>query len=417
MHMKPLKKLLSITAAVCILLASFPAAALDVTSYGACVMDCESGEILFSKDGQTARVPASMTKIMTLYLLFERLAAGDITKSSAVGISAKAAAQSYERGASNIPLRQGDFYSIEEMIDALVVPSACAAGVAVAEFLCGSEEAFVRRMNEKGSEMGLTAYFADTSGLSDSNRISPESVAVLVRNFILNYPDILNYTKKTGVYIRGKYYKATNLLLKTDDKHYFPEADGFKTGTTSIAGKCIAATAVRGGTRIITVTMHSSTNDSRYTDTKKMLESGFEQMTTRTSNVFSTDIRAFVNGTEIPCCYYLGRQQSLLIIAENLRSYGFDVNYTAEDNTLRLEYCGGAAAGVQLPERKTPGTALYPIYQNSGLRVAVIKNGVTTYLKTVYSLNGQCCISPDELGALYERSWSDETRQLSITAA
>lgn len=415
--MKNLKRIISFAAALCIITSALAAAAIDVTSYGACVMDCESGEIIFSKDAETARVPASMTKIMTLYLIFERLAAGDIAKNSAVYISEKAARQSRQSDASNIPLTNGDFYSIEELINALVVPSACAAGVAAAEFLCGSEEAFVQKMNEKAGEMGLSAYFTDTSGLSDYNRISPKSVAVLVRKFILNYPDILNYTRKTGVYIRGKYYKATNLLLKSDDKHYYPEADGFKTGTTTLAGKCIAATAVRGGTRIITVTMHSKTNDSRYTDTKKMLESGFEQMNLRTSNVFSTDIKTFVNGVQIPCCYYLGREKSLLIIAENLRMYGFNVSYTAEDNTLRIEYCGAPPAGVPIDGGKAPGTALYPICKNSGLRVAVVKNGAETYLKTVYSLNGSCCISADELGALYGSEWINETRQLNITAA
>lgn len=411
--MKLSKKFVCVVVAFSLIFGSFSAAAIDVTSYGACVMDFESGEVLYSKNAQTQRAPASMTKIMTLYMLFEKLASGEIEKTTPVYISPCVSQKSHERGASNIPLAAGDSYSVEELINAMVVPSACAACTAIAEKLYGSEAAFIEKMNEKALEMGLSAHFADTSGLSDYNLISAQSVAVLVRNFILNYPDILNYTKKSGVYIRGKYYKTTNFLLDNTSEYFYSYADGFKTGTTNIAGKCLAATAQRGNTRIIAVTMHSSTAKTRCTDAIKLLESGFSDMDMYTSNIFSTDIRTYINNAEIPCYYYLGRKKALVIIAENLRNYGFSTNYKSDENTLYLTYTGGSSS-VLPPVLKTPGAVMYPIYKNTDLKVAVVKNNVPVFLNTVYSLNGQCCISVDELGALYGYEWQDVSRSAQI---
>lgn len=414
--MKTAKKLVCIIIVLSIILASFPAGAIEVSSYGACVVDVESGQILYSKDAQIPRVPASMTKIMTLYLLFEKLASGEISKTTPIYISSYVSQKSYNSNASNIPLAAGTYYTVEELINAMVVPSACAACVAVAEGLYGSEYAFVVKMNEKATQMGLAAYFADTSGLSSNNRISAESMAMLVRNFILNYPDILNYTKKTGVYIRGRYYKATNLLLDRSSAYFYKYADGFKTGTTSVAGKCLTATAQRDDTRIIAVTMHSSSEKTRCTDAVKLLEYGFNIMNMYTSNIYSTDIRTFINDAEIPCYYYYGRKKALLIIAENLRNYGFSSDYNVAENTLYLTYTGSPVS--PLPQiSKTPFVPMYPIYKNTNLKVAVMKDNIPVYLNTVYSLNGLCCISVDELGALYSPEWKNDVRSAIIRIA
>ncbi len=155
-----------------------------------------------------------------------------------------------------------------------------------------------------------------------------------MRLFIQKYPDILIFPSLKEATLNRKVYKNTNLLLS--EKKFYEGADGFKTGTTTRAGKCIAATAQRGDTRIISVSMKSSTNALRYSDATALLDSAFARADFLNTNLFETDIRAFVNGAEIPCCYALGRKKALCITAENLNSYGFDTYYDAGVSTLYI---------------------------------------------------------------------------------
>lgn len=409
------KRVLSIFVII-VLLISTGAHAFDVSGVGACTMDFESGEILYGKNLDMPLTPASLTKIMTLYIVYEKMADGQLSKDTPILISENAALLSEDPEASNIPLTAGEEISLDTLIDAMVTVSACASCTAVAEHISGSEEAFSALMNEKALSMGLQAYFTDASGLSDFNLITPRSVAALVREFIKKYPDILNYTKKSSVHIKGKEYKSTNKFMDIKDKNYYSAVDGFKTGTTTLAGKCLVSTATKNSTRVISVLMNAKTNLLRYSDSRALLDSAFERISYLNSNLFSTDIRAYVDGEEIPCCYSLGRKKALCITAENLNFYGFDTYYESESSTLYIyKNSQKAVSPVSVEKTQEISVPVYRIYEQPSLKVVIIKEDGQHPLETVFSINGQCLISLDEVGALFEYNWDADTRTASLS--
>ena len=393
---------------------SCSAQALTYSARGVCVLELESGDVYAEKNADTAYVPASLTKIMTLYILFEMLDNGEITKDTLVTASLNAQKQSKVSDASNIPLTAGHSYTIDDMIKAMCLPSACAVCTMFAEFVSGSEEEFALLMNKKSAELGLACYFTDASGLSDYNRVTPRSVAQLVRLFIQKYPDILNYTSLKNATLNGKVYENTNLLLS--EKKFYEGADGFKTGTTTLAGKCLAATAKRNDTRIVSITMGSSTNNTRYSDAKEALDTGFMQAEYFNTNIFSTDIRTYINEKEIPCHYFLGKTKSLLLRAEDLQNYGFDLIYTPEDNTVYLSFNNQKeATPIASEENKVSGNPVYKMYTLSKPRVVLLAEDCCIEFKTVYSTNGYCFIDVDELARNFDYVWNNDNRSANIS--
>lgn len=390
--------------------------AFDVSGKGVCTMDFESGEFIYEKNSDAPMTPASLTKIMTLYIVFEKMAEGAFSKDTAIVISENAAKLSRDSEATNIVLEAGEEIRLETLIDAMVIVSACASCTAVAEYISGSEENFALLMNETASSLGLNAYFTDASGLSDYNLITPRSMAILVREFITKYPDILNYTQKSKVWIKGKEYKNTNQFLDIQSKNYYGGVDGFKTGTTTLAGKCLVSTAVKNGTRVISVLMKAKTNALRYSDSKVLLDSAFERISYLNSNLFSTDIKAYIDGEEIPCCYSLGRKKALCITAENLNFYGFDTQYDSENSTLYIyENDSKEIAPVSAEKMSAPSLPMYKIYEQPLLKIILVKEGQQHCLETVFSLNGQCCISFDEFGKFFSYSWDTDMRTANLT--
>ena len=393
------------------LLLSPCAQAFNISATGACTMDFESGEFLYEKSSDMSLTPASLTKIMTLYIVFEKIAEGELSKDTPIVISENVARLSRDREATNIVLNEGEAVTLDTLIDAMVIVSACASCTAVAEHISGSEESFALLMNETAAKLGISAYFTDASGLSDYNLITPKSMAILVREFITKYPDILNYTKKNKVWIKGKEYKNTNQLLDIESKNYYSGTDGFKTGTTSLAGKCLVSTAQKDGERIISVLMKAGTNSERYSESKALLDSAFDRVRYLNSNLFSTDIRAYIDGEEIPCSYSLGRKKTLCITAENLNFYGFDTYYDAVNSTLYIyENELKEISPMACEKDAKPSEPIYKIYDQPSLKVVLIKDGAQNILETVFSLNGQCCISLDELGKYFNYSWNTDKR-------
>ncbi len=406
-----MKKITSILL-ILIFLISFPAHALNLSATGACTMDFETGEVFYEKNADAPMTPASLTKIMTLYIVYEEMEKGTLTPETLIPISYNAA-HPKDPDATNIPLTVGELLPLSTLIDAMAIVSACGCCTAIAEYLSGSEDVFATRMNETAAQMGINAYFTDASGLSDYNLITPKGVATLIREFVKKHPQILEITKKQTVYIKGKKYEATNLLLP-GGKKFYEGTDGFKTGTTTRAGKCIAATAQRGDTRIISVSMKSSTNALRYSDATALLDSAFARADFLNTNLFETDIRAFVNGAEIPCCYALGRKKALCITAENLNSYGFDTYYDAGVSILYIYENENKEITPLSITKNTAGNPLYKIYTLSAPKVVLVKDGQQINLETVFSLNGQCCISLDELGAHFSYTWDGENRTATL---
>ena len=273
-----------------------------ITSAGACVMDYATGEVLYEYNGNTLRVPASMTKIMNLYCVYEAIENGEISLNTVVPISTKV--YNISRNSlytSVVPLYYNQTYTVNEMMSMVVVHSASGAAVALAELVGGgSEAAFVQRMNNKAAEMGINATYYDSCGIA-SNKITPIGMATLARNIIRDYPDILKRSSLKSVSFHGNTYKTTNRLL---DSYYYAGADGLKTGTTSAAGYCFCGTAVRNGRRIITVTMSSSSTSQRFVDTARMMDYGFAAAAEKYDTIYYTNMRVLINGMEMPTFLY-----------------------------------------------------------------------------------------------------------------
>ena len=386
-----------------------------ISSAGACVMDYETGEILYEYNGNTPRVPASMTKIMNIYCVYEALANGEINLDTKVPISKSVYDKSRDPVYQSVlPLYYDTTYTVDEMIDVAVVYSASGAAVALAELVGGgSEAAFVERMNKKAAEMGIDAYYYDSCGIAE-NKISPIGMATLARNIIRDYPDILTRSSKPSVNFHGNSYNTTNHLL---DTYYYAGADGLKTGTTPAAGYCFCGTAVRNGRRLISVTMSSSATGQRFIDTAKLLDYGFSVANDKYGSIYFTDMRTFINGIEMPTFAYKGDLSHAVIIAEDLKDYGFDVSYNADTQTLYVKYNKDKEV-TPIPLDSYKGKSGQKAYQIvNGAVTVIIDDGVKQYTpKDIYNVGGYVCLSVDEFRSMYDFVWNQSENAAYITA-
>ncbi|CAB3389187.1 D-alanyl-D-alanine carboxypeptidase [Kyrpidia spormannii] len=245
-----------------------------LTTPSAVLMDAATGQILYEKGADDKRYPASMTKMMTLYLTFEAIHDGKAHLDDIVPISQNA----YNTGGSEVYLDPREKFTLKDMITFVAVHSANDAAVAIAEYVGGSVGQFVKRMNEKAQELGLThTHFVNPDGLHDPNHYTTaRDMAVLARDLITKYPEVLDYTKIHDMWIRNHTFdvSATNNLLGK-----YPGMDGLKTGFTDQAGYCLTATAQQGGVRLISVIMKDPDDQSRQKDTTALLDYGFKNFT------------------------------------------------------------------------------------------------------------------------------------------
>ena len=243
----------------------------DVDALSAVLMDAETGEILYAKNPDEALPPASVTKIMTLLLVMEAIDSGQIMMSDMVSVSENAASM----GGSQVYLEPGEQMSVEDLLKSTVVSSANDAAVALGEYVSGSEEAFVRRMNERAAELGMEhTKFENATGLDDdttAHLTSAEDIAIMSRA-LLSHEKILEYTSIWMDTIRNGAFglSNTNRLIR-----FYSGATGLKTGSTSKAKFCISATAKRDGLHLIAVIMGSPTRDVRNAMATRLLDWGF----------------------------------------------------------------------------------------------------------------------------------------------
>ena len=255
--------------------ASAPPDAPELTASSAIVIDYDTGETLYAKDADTMRVPASMTKVMTAYIIMEELESGRLTLDTQVPISEKNAALS--RNSSypmSVPLPAGSTVSVDTLLKLILIPSASASCVVMAEYISGTEDAFVQRMNETARRLGMNAAYQNSHG-AKVHYITARSQAILVRECIQRFPQMLKYTAMTSMQFNGQTLDNTNRLLPGCDFAY-EGADGFKTGTIAAAGYCLSATAARNGHRVISVVMHASDTNTRHTDSIALLDYAFK---------------------------------------------------------------------------------------------------------------------------------------------
>ncbi len=254
---------------------SAPVYSAEVDALGCILMDAKTGEVLFEKNADAPLIPASVTKVMTMLLVFEAIDAGLLAYTDMISVSDYAASM----GGSQIFLAPGERMSVDDLLKGLIIASGNDAAVALAEAIAGSEENFVMKMNARAAELGMkNTHFENTNGLDDTTEnhvISARDLAICTRE-VLKYPKVLEYSSTWMDTIRDGAFGLTNTnrLIR-----FYDGATGLKTGSTSRAKFCISATAERNGLSLIAVIMGSSTKDARNALAKSLFDFGFANYT------------------------------------------------------------------------------------------------------------------------------------------
>lgn len=256
---------------------------LSITATAAVLIDNHSGRILYEKEKDKELIPASITKIMTLLLIFEGLEQGRYQLTDEVTVSERAS----QMGGSQVYLEPGEVQTVETMIKCISIASANDAAVAMAEFVAGSETAFIDQMNQKAAELGMEhTHFMNCNGLDDSiesgHYSSAYDVALMSRALVMNHPSITNYSTVWMDTIIHKTKKGesefgltnTNKLIRT-----YQGITGLKTGSTSKAKYCLSATANRDGIDLTAVIMAAPNHKVRFTEAASLLDYGFANCT------------------------------------------------------------------------------------------------------------------------------------------
>ena len=265
-------KKLSVLCLALVLLLPLPvrAAGPEVNAKAALLMEKTTGEILYEQNAYEPLEPASVTKVMTLLLIEEALDSGQLTKETMIPVSANAAGM----GGSQVFLEEGEELTADEMLKAIAVASGNDASVAMAEYLAGSEEAFVEKMNARAAELGMEdTVFQNCTGLpAEGHHTSAYDIALMSRELIRKHPDIRAYTTIWMDTLRdGEFQLAnTNKLIR-----FYPGATGLKTGSTDSALYCLSATAEKEGMELIAVILGAPSSGDRFESAKALLNYGF----------------------------------------------------------------------------------------------------------------------------------------------
>lgn len=253
---------------------------LTLESKSAVLMDGATGTVLYEKNSHEAMPPASVTKVMTLLLIYEAEEAGQFKWEDSVQVSEYAAGM----GGSQVFLEPGETQTAADMTKCIAIASANDAAVAMAEFVGGSEEAFVERMNKKAEELGMKdTHFVNACGLDvDGHETSAYDIALMSRELMTRFPEIQEYTTTWQDTIIHKTRKGesefgltnTNKLIK-----WYEGATGLKTGSTGKALYCLSGTAERNGLHLIGVVMAAPDFKVRFQETMKLLDYGFANYT------------------------------------------------------------------------------------------------------------------------------------------
>ncbi len=364
---------------------AFAAPAVEAPSY--ILMEASTGQIICEENAEERRSPASITKIMTLLVIFDHLGTGRVKLDSEVMTSAYAKSM----GGSQVFLEEGEVQTLETIIKCIAVASGNDASVAAAEFIAGSEQEFVNLMNKRAEEMGLTnTHFEDCCGLTDSDNhyTTAKDVARMSRELITKYPQILDYTKiwmedithATNQGTSNFTLSSTNKLLKM-----YEWTTGLKTGSTSKALYCLSATASKDNIDMIAVVMGSPSNKSRFQDAMALLNYGYS-----VSALYEDP-----NEEKLPSLPVKGgvQEEAALVYKEPFRYLdiaGSDLNAIEKTISLPAEIDAPVARGDAVGEA---------VYKLNGQRIGSVsiladvtieKAGYKDYLIKIWKL--YCCL-------------------------
>ena len=252
----------------------------EITSPSAILMEAAGGNVIWEKDADTRRAPASVTKVMTLLLIFDALEEGKIALEDDVQTSEYAASM----GGSQVFLEPGETQTVDTLIKCIAVASANDACVAMAEYIGGSEEAFVEQMNQRAEGLGMVnTHFVNCNGLdTDGHETTARDIALMSRELIIHYPKIHEYSMiwmDTITHVTRKGTSEFGLTNTNKLIRQYAYATGLKTGSTSNAGFCVSATAEKDGVELIAVIMGADNSKDRFQDAVKLLDYGFGKCT------------------------------------------------------------------------------------------------------------------------------------------
>lgn len=247
---------------------------LKLNTNHAILVEPMSGHVLYEKNSEEKCYPASMTKMMAMYVTMKELNQGSITLNDSITVSSYAASM----GGTQIYLEEGETMPLEDILTAVCVNSANDAVVALGEFLSGSNDAFIDRLNQEAKKMNLVnTHFVNTTGFDDPNHYScPKDMAEIARN-LLQYPDILKYTSMKEAYVRKDSASPFWLVNTNKLMQNYKGMDGLKTGYTKASGYNLTATAKRDSVRLLSVVMNEESIEKRSADTTKLLNYGFSK--------------------------------------------------------------------------------------------------------------------------------------------
>lgn len=287
---------------VAFLLSTATAWAFDTPARSAMVLDVNTGTVLFEKDADRPIPPASMSKLMTLNLLFEAIKDNRVTMDTKFVVSQKA----HKKGGSKMFLRQGERVSVENLINGIIIQSGNDACIVVAEGLAGSEAAFAVKMTERAKKLGMdNSHFANATGWPDPNqRMSANDLVFLANRLITEFPEYYHFFSKKS-FTWSKVTQANrNPLLKLGIG-----ADGLKTGHTEEAGYGLVGSAVQGGRRVILMITGLGSSAERASEAERITNWAFRNFITRT--VFKKDV--IIGRADV----FLGQQDSVELYAKS----------------------------------------------------------------------------------------------------
>ena len=267
-----------------LLVVGFPTAGQAAPSIQAesyIMADAVTGKILLQSEADVSLPPASMTKLMTLYLVRRQIELKKLTWDQKITPSAKVLKLAKTSGIARVPVK-AKTYTVREMYNAAFIKSANDAAVMLAETVAGSEAAFVEKMNETAKQFGMNdTEYANASGLDavdatlpGTNLMTATDIALLVIRYIKDYPDALDVTNKTQMKLDGEVLNNSNKMLPKE-KFAYAGMRGMKTGTTDLAGYCFASVTTRDNMTLVTVVMRTDSDQARFKETKKLLDYGF----------------------------------------------------------------------------------------------------------------------------------------------
>ncbi|MBU6080072.1 D-alanyl-D-alanine carboxypeptidase family protein [Allobacillus halotolerans] len=307
---KTYKSLTAIVMATVLLMASFMVSPLktyaqldNLSAESAILVDATTGEVLYAKNADEALPPASMTKMMTEYLVLEAIEEGEISWDTRTEISEYAYSISANNSFSGVGLRLDHEYTVEQLYEAMAINSDNATSIALAELIAGSEGEFVKLMNQKAEEMGLPdAKFVNSTGLDnkdlngkhpegtkadDTNLLSARSTAMLAYHLVNDFDQALEISSIPKKEFEDQEMVNWNWMLPGMDSQNFEQftyegMDGLKTGFTDLAGYSFAGTAKQDDTRLISVVMRTDSIEERFNQTAKLLDYGFNDFSRET---------------------------------------------------------------------------------------------------------------------------------------